>query len=180
MAARNIEIEGVDKLLRTLDKTKDKAVKKAIRAGIRSGLTVVAKQVRREVTGASIRSHSDKAASRREIIRSLKKTVGTKLKQDQQKISRAKVGFGVGKKRLTEDAAEQNRKARKQAGRSGVGIGAQNVHWFVLGTKHMEPLLTDQEIPVRAMRAVKTQTINTIAAKHLQILEREVKRIRIR
>lgn len=46
---------------------------------------------------------------------------------------KAKFGAAVGKKQAKAKLAAQDRK-HSRAGRPGVGIGPENIHWFILGT----------------------------------------------
>jgi hypothetical protein len=55
-------------------------------------------------------------------------------------VATAKVGMGVGKQTKVRRAKRKVRNAaikakRIAAGRKGVGIAGENIHWFVLGTK---------------------------------------------
>lgn len=176
MAVQRIEIEGMDKLLRTLDSIKDKGMKTAIRAGMRAGMTEVAKEVRRQITTEPLPT-VEKKEKRQRIIKSIKKTVGTRLKK-YKGITQAKIGFGAGKKRMSKAAGAENREARKKAGKSGVGIGAQNIHWFVLGTDNMDPLIGD--VLQRAVRISKGAMLQKNAIYFQRALERETRKLRKR
>jgi hypothetical protein len=68
-------------------------------------------------------------------LKGMKKAIGHKmLKKVKGEEVKAKVGAAVGKKqKAIEKQAGFRAHARK--GRPGVGIGPENIHWFLLGTK---------------------------------------------
>jgi hypothetical protein len=55
--------------------------------------------------------------------------VGTRITIWGTRITRAKVGFGVGKRK------NKTTWRRKRSGPGGVGISGRNVHWWILGTQ---------------------------------------------
>jgi hypothetical protein len=86
-------------------------------------LSPLLSEMRKEINGAPI-SAELKAATRKTLGKRLKKTGGDDYV--------GKAGFGVGKASKAKKA-----KAAKRAGdksRRGVGVSANNIHWFVLGT----------------------------------------------
>ena len=62
-----------------------------------------------------------------------KKAIGSKVKIKGQHEVTAKAGAAVGIKR-DKAAKLESRQKGKRSGRPGVGIGARNIHWFILGT----------------------------------------------
>jgi len=122
-------ITGDKQLDRKLIELGDKSAKKAMRAGVNAGLAKIAMAIRAAINATSA-SPEMKAEAR--------KTIGKRFAKAKAGVSRgemqAKVGFGVGKKRQTKEQSEAQKQARKLQRKKGVGIGAANIHWFVLGT----------------------------------------------
>ena len=114
-------------------------------------LAILRKRVR-EFKGPKLR-RIIKAGLRKEgqqIVKILKRNIPSRFKDARKGIgysfgkrgarftlnSIMKVGVKVGKKTAYTEALGQKRKlARKAAGKKGVGIGAENLHWPTLGTK---------------------------------------------
>jgi len=101
----------IDRRLANLTK---KGTKRAIAAGTNAAMTVL---------GRALRSAINATSASPELKRATRKSVGKRFKKNRAaNVREAKVGFGVGKR------------ARKAAGKKGVGIAKENIHWFVLGT----------------------------------------------
>ena len=113
--ADNQAIEGVDQILRKLSALSDKGAGRVLASMVRAQLTAIGKQMKADT--------SSKVKEGRKGVRSRFKNKAKK------NWIQAKVGFGVGPKKL--------RKPRKskRTSRGGVGISAQNIHWWVAGTK---------------------------------------------
>lgn len=118
MQAKRV-LQGEKELKRRILALERGAAKKIMAPATRDSLKVIAKHMRREVP-------SDMKNARRGI--------GWRFKRGRIKQSvTAKVGVTVGKKKAKlkaiQDAAMGDRR-----GRGGVGIGARNFHWAVMGT----------------------------------------------
>ncbi len=117
------EIQGLDKLLKSLEQLRrPSATNRVLKAALSGGLTAIGKQMKKDL---SPRVKLGRAA------------VKTKIKAKGGKVT-AKVGFGVGrKKNLTpKQMAVSSAAAAGRGKRGGVGITAQNVHWWIAGTRH--------------------------------------------
>jgi hypothetical protein len=123
---------GSKELNRKLKMLAEKSSKKAITAGIRAGMTPIAKAMR-----AAINSSDASPVVKREA----RKTIGARFGKTRRITERhAKVGFAVGKRAAAVQSAMKARGKRvaKTGGsrpKGQVGVSAQNIHWFVLGTK---------------------------------------------
>lgn len=115
--ADNEAIEGLDQLLRKLDQLSAKSADKVLSAMIRGQMKPIEQQMKKDVW--------TQVKEGRKGVRSRFKN-----KKKRNEIT-AKVGFGVGKKKKNAPKIV-NRKGGK---RGGVGISAQNIHWWVAGTK---------------------------------------------
>jgi hypothetical protein len=119
-------LQGLDQLVRAINRLKDKTVQKAARAGINAGLAAMNKAIRSAVNASSASPEMKRAA---------RAAIGKRLLKEAQSrsIIAAKGGFGVGlhgkRKRAKAAARAQDRTRR------GVGISASNIHWAVLGTR---------------------------------------------
>ncbi len=125
MALGGATITGDKALDRKFKRLASSGQRKASKAGIRAGMTPIAKAMR-----AAINAVPDSEASPSQK-RGARKTVGKRFAKGRKGGAArgqygAKVGFAVGKKR---------KKLAGKRTRPGVGIGARNIHWFVLGTK---------------------------------------------
>jgi hypothetical protein len=114
-------VDGVRELLNRLAKLKDAGGRRVLKSAIRAGLNEIGKQAKRTV--------SPQVKTGRKAIRGRLK--GTKF-------IRAKVGFHVGKDR------SKYPEQQKRSGKSGVGIGPNNIHWWVAGTKQRRTKKTGQ------------------------------------
>lgn len=95
---------------------------RALRSGLGGALTVLAKGMRQQVNATTITGtphpQSLKAGAR--------KAIGSKVGRARAEMQ-GKVGFGVAKK-------DRSRKLSRGQSSTGLGVSAQDVHWFVLGT----------------------------------------------
>ena len=106
-------IDGLDAILKRMESLKQSSKVSVMRAAIRGGLNVIGKQMRADVDPQ---------------VKLGRKAVKSRFKKGKWKIT-AKVGFGVGKK-----SKAQTPKNRKGNRKGGVGIDANNIHWWVAGT----------------------------------------------
>lgn len=112
--ADNESIDGLDLILRKLEALEAKASGRVLATIIRAQLNVIGKQMRADLDSK---------------VKEGRKGVRSRFKNNAKKnFITAKVGFGVGKKK-----SAKPRKS-KRSSRGGVGIGAQNIHWWVAGT----------------------------------------------
>jgi hypothetical protein len=109
-------VEGLDQILRKLSYLETKGADKVLSAMIRGQLNAIEKQMKKDTDSK---------------VKEGRKGVRSRFKNKKKKNwIQAKVGFGVGKKK--KNAPKFVRKGNK---RGGVGISAQNIHWWVAGTK---------------------------------------------
>lgn len=113
--ADNQTIEGLDSLLKKLNELEKKGAGRVLGSIIRAQLNVIGKQTKADT--------SSKVKEGRKGVRSRFKNKAKK------NFITAKVGFGVGPKKLRKPSKS------KRTSRGGVGIAAQNIHWWVAGTK---------------------------------------------
>lgn len=131
--------KAIDRQLRNLG---GKASKKAARAGIRASMKPVAKACRSAITATQGASTGLKREARKSIGQRFGKIKAGKFSGDVQ----ARVGFSVGKRRRDSkgrrvvSSAAKGRAKRIKGGQKdrGVGIGPENIHWFVLGTERRD------------------------------------------
>ena len=105
-------IEGLPQLRSRLEGMTDAGGRRILKAALRAALNEIAKEMRRDLP--------PKVKDGRRAIRGLVK--GTRRVT-------AKVGVHVGRGRNNQPAS------RKPPTGGGVGIGAQNIHWWISGTK---------------------------------------------
>lgn len=120
---------GIPELDRRLEALGSREANKIVRSALNRGLTVLAKAEK-----ASIDSAAGLSA---DLKRAMKKTVGKRLviANSRALAVQAKAGLGVGQKTARAKAKAAAASAQRSAGNSkGVGISANNVHWFALGT----------------------------------------------
>lgn len=101
---------------------------KIARKGVNAGLTPMAQAVRAAVSAAPL-SDELKAAARKSVGKRMVK--GTDPPE-------GKIGFGVGKQTARKKEQIHTRTQRGPGGsgeKRGVGVSANNIHWFVLGTQ---------------------------------------------
>jgi hypothetical protein len=112
-------VEGLDQILRKLSYLETKGADKVLSAMIRGQLNAIEKQMKKDTDSK---------------VKEGRKGVRSRFKNKKKKNwIQAKVGFGVGKKK--KNAPKFVRKGNK---RGGVGISAQNIHWWVAGTKNRQ------------------------------------------
>lgn len=116
----NEVIEGLDQINRKLSYLESKSVDKVLSAMIRGQMKPIEQQMKKDVDSQ---------------VKEGRKGVRSRFKNKKKKnFITAKVGFGVGKK-STKAPSKVNRKGNKAG---GVGISAQNIHWWVAGTKNRQ------------------------------------------
>lgn len=107
-----LQITGDRQLIRKLERLESRVGRRVAGQGIRKGLTVIRRGIRSEIPTR---------------LQSVRRTIGSRFKKARgQSTKQAKVGLSVGKQRA--------KKAPKRSTRGGVGISANNVHWWALGT----------------------------------------------
>lgn len=133
MALFGASLTGDKALDRKLAALGPKTSTKAVTAGVNAGLRAVGKAMRSAVNAADASPN---------LKREARKTIGSKFskaKRGEVKGRKvAKVGFGVGRTKAKIARSQTARGKRMRAGKTkgrGVGVSAQNIHWFVLGTK---------------------------------------------
>ena len=113
-------VEGLDLLLKKMSVLENRSAEKILGAMVRAKLNVIGKQMKKDT--------SKKVKEGRRGVRARFKH---KINKNMIK---ALVGFGVGKRKKNEPK-QANRQGNK---RGGVGISAQNIHWWVAGTEQRE------------------------------------------
>lgn len=104
----------VKALQKGLEQLKESVQKRIARGALRKAMTVVSKAIRTRIPSP---------------WKDVKKLIGTRmLKRAVGSEIAGKVGVGVGKK------SKRAKKKKDRTGRPGVGVGPENVHWFILGT----------------------------------------------
>jgi hypothetical protein len=131
---------GEAELRRQLGRLGTTVSRSAVRSGMSAGMTVLAKEVRRQVNAVSLPAGIEHAAS---LKRGVRKAVGKRFARYQL---RAIVGFGAGFK------GERRTRTMSAAETLGVHVSAQNVHWFILGTDTM-PGFFKECVPAAASAA---------------------------
>ena len=150
-----LTIKGEKELKAKIQMLHKSASHRAVKAGALKSVQVAAKAIKRAIPAR---------------YKEAKKGIGWKAAKGKSGLDkgvfRAKAGVGVGVKRSQiKLAAKQNR-----AGRKGVGIGAANFHWVVLGTKQRTTNAgrntgrMPQELPGFATKAVKPVKQQMLAA----------------
>ena len=112
----SIEVQGLQEAINNIEFLRDRARVSIARASLRGGMTIVAKQMRRDLDPKA---------------KEAKRAVGTRFKATKTGlIIEAKVGFAVGKNKT-----KLGRKKARDHGRKGVGISGINIHWWTIGTR---------------------------------------------
>ena len=157
---------GIRAIDRKLNRLATREANKIARSALNAGLGDLVKAIRREIDAASISA---------DLKKSLKLTVGKRLETSPRRgmAARAKAGLGVGKNikaKMQRQAKRQGKRAAK--GRRGVGISANNVQWFALGTRrrftasgHATGQLNPVEVVPRAGRSAGGSLKSTVEAK---------------
>lgn len=113
----NAAIDGLDSILKKLTILETKSAGKVLAAIVRAQLTVIGKQMKADVDRK---------------VKEGRKGVRSRFKNRARKnVIKAVVGFGVGKRKKNAPKVVGRKGNRK----GGVGIAAQNIHWWVAGTK---------------------------------------------
>ena len=110
-------VQGLDLLLKKMSVLENRSAEKILGAMVRAKLNVIGKQMKKDT--------SKKVKEGRKGVRARWKH---KINKNMIK---ALVGFGVGKRKKNKPKTI-NRQGNK---RGGVGISAQNIHWWVAGTE---------------------------------------------
>lgn len=113
-------VEGLDLLLKKMSVLENRSAEKILGAMVRAKLNVIGKQMKKDT--------SKKVKEGRKGVRARWKH---KINKNMIK---ALVGFGVGKRKKN----EPKQATRQRNKRGGVGISAQNIHWWVAGTEQRE------------------------------------------
>lgn len=100
--------KALDRKLKFLER---KAGNRAARAGLGKGARLAAKKIKSEVPSR---------------LKTVRRAIGSSVKKGRDGITTAKAGAAVGK--------ASKAKAAKRSTGGGVGIGRQNIHWWILGT----------------------------------------------
>jgi len=104
---------GVEDLVAGLKYLHTKDGRKLARITLQAGLNVIGKQMQRDLDPK---------------VKEAGKAVGNRVTIYRNKVTRAKVGFNVGK------LARKVPFRRKRTSRGGIGIGPTNIHWYLSGT----------------------------------------------
>lgn len=113
-------VEGLDLLFKKMSVLENKSAEKILGAMVRAKLNVIGKQMKKDTS---------------KKVKEGRKGVRARFKHKINKnMIKALVGFGVGKRKKNEPK-KVNRRGNKKG---GVGISAQNIHWWVAGTKQRE------------------------------------------
>lgn len=102
-----------------LEQFKESTQRRIARGGVSKALRVLAKGIKGKVPPQ---------------FKDIKKVIGVRMAKSVGVNPSGKTGAGVGVKAKKRKEQKQKRD-KKREGRPGVGIGAENVHWFVLGTQ---------------------------------------------
>lgn len=108
-----ITIDGVEILVPELNGLATKGGRRLAQIVLKAGLNVIGKQMQRDLDPK---------------VKEAGKAVGNRVTIYRQNVTRAKVGFNVGKN------ASKVPFTRKRTSKGGIGIGPRNVHWYITGT----------------------------------------------
>jgi hypothetical protein len=104
---------GAEEISAQFADLKLKQIKRLMRVTLASALNVIGQQMKQELDPKVVEAGQH---------------VGTRITIYGTRLTRAKVGFNVGKRK-------NKRLRRRRSGPGGVGIGYRNVHWWILGTQ---------------------------------------------
>ncbi len=110
----SVSVSGVEIMVEELQYLHTKAGRQLARITLKAGLNVIGKQMQRDLDPK---------------VKEAGKSVGSRVTIYRQNVTRAKVGFNVGKN------ARKLSFKRKRTSKGGVGIGPRNIHWYITGTK---------------------------------------------
>lgn len=185
----DFKIDGMDQVLSAMERLKRPSARKRLAtASLKGALDIIGKQMKKDL--------SPRVKLGRSAVKS---RVDMKFKSG---LVTAKVGFGVGKRRKKTEKQKLAQSARKQkrGKRPGVGIGANNVSWWIAGTKERRTgfrrrggyrMIGGQRAPSHStgrmpanqpglawnsFTKVRSQASNAMAAKLTIALAKEVKR----
>ncbi len=114
-----VVLTGDKELDRKLAALSAGAENKIMRPAVAAGLRVAARAMKAAVPAN---------------MKDARKAIGSRFGKGRAGTIIAKAGAGVGMK-AAKIAKQVARQKEKRAGRPGVGIGARNIMWFILGTK---------------------------------------------
>ena len=165
--------EGYEQLNRALTHLGSTVAKRVVKSATNAGLTVTSKAIK-----AAIGAEPGLAPGLR---RTLKKLVGKRFRKSKQSDNVvAKAGFAVG-------SAQKKQIGRSGKNRGGVGLSAQNVHWFALGTQSRNTgsgasrgRITEVKVVANAYQVSKGAAVAAMKKKALERIEAEVKKLRSR
>lgn len=108
-------LKEIDDALKYLER---QAANRIARAGLAKGARLAAKQIKQQVPAS---------------LKNIRKAIGSTVRKakggESKGITAAKAGAGVG------TASQRAKSIQKDRGKKkGVGISAQNIHWYILGT----------------------------------------------
>lgn len=106
-------MEGLKPLQKRLDALKKGSRESIERSAVRAGLNVIGSGIKKGLSTT---------------VKHVRPSVKSRFKRGRVRIV-AKVGFGVGPRN------KKQTKTRDRKDRGGVGISANNIHWWLLGTK---------------------------------------------
>jgi hypothetical protein len=174
--------EGYEQLNRALAQLGSTVAKRVVKSATNAGLTVTSKAIKAAISAEPGLSPG--------LRRSLKKLVGKRFRKSKQSDNVvAKAGFAVG-------SAQKKQIGRSGKNRGGVGLSAQNVHWFALGTKTRRTgsgvvarllgrgasrgRITEVKVVANAYQVSKGAAVAAMKKKSLERIEAEVKKLRSR
>ncbi len=117
-------VTGDKQLEKRMAALSGKELRAASRKAIGKGLRIVAKAMKAEVPSP---------------YKDAKKAIGSRFNKKggpnrDQVQAKAGAGVGISKKAMRKRAEKQKAKRKEQGKKSGVGLGAPNIHWAILGT----------------------------------------------
>ena len=109
----SVSVSGVEIMVEELQYLHTRAGRQLARITLKAGLNVIGKQMQRDLDPK---------------VKEAGKSVGSRVTIYRQNVTRAKVGFNVGKN------ARKLPFRRQRTSKGGVGIGPANIHWYIAGT----------------------------------------------
>lgn len=164
-------ILGIPELDARLEGLQLAVANRVARGALAKGMRVAVKKIKAQIPSGQ---------------KQLRKAIGGSVKKQNRGANKgiveAKAGAAVGQKASKQKAAAQSEKAARQAAKkSGVGISAANIHWYILGTQERTVKKTGQRVgkmpanPVvqKAMASGKGQVLQAVKDGVMQGIERE-------